>query len=104
MKECLNCGYERQPKDDGIVSPTECPRCRVIYGKIKYGNESKSFPIPKISIIRSAWIPFILTLPFIIGTVLHIMGTSEIGPFLLVPVFFDHHLVTISSSTLQDNP
>jgi hypothetical protein len=36
MKECLNCGYVRQPKDDefGIVPPTECPRCGIIYDKI----------------------------------------------------------------------
>ncbi len=36
MKECLNCGYVRQPKDDefGIVPLTECPRCGIIYDKI----------------------------------------------------------------------
>lgn len=36
MRECLNCGYERQPKDDelGMVPPTECPKCGIIYDKI----------------------------------------------------------------------
>jgi len=39
MKKCLNCGYERQPKDEGIIQPTECPRCHIIYDKIKDGEE-----------------------------------------------------------------
>jgi len=38
MKECLNCGYERQPKDEGIVSAKECPQCGILYDKIKDGN------------------------------------------------------------------
>jgi hypothetical protein len=38
MKECLNCGYERQPKDEGIVPATECPRCGILYSKIKDGD------------------------------------------------------------------
>ncbi len=29
----VNCGYERQPKDEGIIPPTECPRCGIIYAK-----------------------------------------------------------------------
>src|SRR4030042_2234111 len=33
MTKCLNCGYERQPKDEGIIPPTECPRCGIIYDK-----------------------------------------------------------------------
>ena len=49
MKECLNCGYERQPKDDGIIPPTECPRCGIIYDKVtppgnKKTHLSSSFP------------------------------------------------------------
>jgi hypothetical protein len=121
MKKCLNCGYERQPKDEGIVPPTECPRCGILYGKIKdedgglkdaagqkhkegkefqkdsgtFGDEkeslpeeSKSFPIPKISIIRSSLIPFLPTLSVIIMTVLQIMRSPQIDPSLLIPVFF----------------
>ena len=35
MKECANCGYERQQKDDAIGIPlTECPRCGIIHDKI----------------------------------------------------------------------
>ena len=33
MTVCLNCGYERQPKDEGIIPPTECPKCGIIYDK-----------------------------------------------------------------------
>jgi Zn ribbon nucleic-acid-binding protein len=33
MKECLHCGYKRQPKDEGIVPATECPKCGIIYNK-----------------------------------------------------------------------
>lgn len=32
-KRCPKCGYQRQPKDDGLVSETECPQCGVIYQK-----------------------------------------------------------------------
>lgn len=39
MKECTNCGYERQPKDEGIFPASECPKCHVIYDKIKDGDE-----------------------------------------------------------------
>jgi lysylphosphatidylglycerol synthetase-like protein (DUF2156 family) len=37
MKECINCGYERQPKDDeqGLIPQTECPRCGAIYEKME---------------------------------------------------------------------
>ena len=37
MKKCPNCGYERRPDDDrfGIISASECPKCRVIYSKIE---------------------------------------------------------------------
>jgi len=34
MKKCLNCGYERQPKDEGIIPTTECPKCGIIYSKM----------------------------------------------------------------------
>jgi hypothetical protein len=40
MKKCLNCGYERQPKDEGIFPATECPRCHIIYDKVKNGVEA----------------------------------------------------------------
>ena len=43
MKECLNCGYERQPKDEGIVPATECPRCGILYGKIKDENKGTGY-------------------------------------------------------------
>ena len=44
MKECLNCGYERQPKDEGIIPPTECPRCGIIYDKVTpHRNERAHF-------------------------------------------------------------
>jgi hypothetical protein len=36
----LNFGYERQPKDEGIIPATECPRCGIIYAKIK--DESRT--------------------------------------------------------------
>ena len=39
MKKCLNCGYERKPRDEGIVPATECPQCHIIYDKIKDGDE-----------------------------------------------------------------
>ena len=39
MKRCLNCGYERQPKDEGIIPATECPRCGILYSKIKDGDK-----------------------------------------------------------------
>ncbi len=121
MNKCLNCGYERQPKDEGIVPATECPRCGILYGKIKNGDEglkdvagqqhkegkefqkdsdtfgsekvsltdeSKSFPIPKVSILRSALIPFLPTLLWIFLTVPLILRSPEIiGPALWVPVF-----------------
>jgi hypothetical protein len=99
MKRCLNCGYERQPKDEGIIPATECPRCGILYSKIKDGDkglkdaagqqhkerkefqkdnstfgsekgpltdESKRFPISKVSIVRSAFIPFLLTMSLIL--------------------------------------
>jgi len=35
MKECPQCGYQRQQKDDDIgIPPTECPKCGIIYEKI----------------------------------------------------------------------
>jgi hypothetical protein len=34
MRKCPKCGYVRQPKDDEICGPDECPNCRTIY--IKY--------------------------------------------------------------------
>lgn len=36
-KKCLNCGYERQEKDDKyeIVPSTECPKCGAIYEKVE---------------------------------------------------------------------
>lgn len=36
-KKCPECGYERRRIDDlhGIVPSTECPRCGVIYNKVK---------------------------------------------------------------------
>gem|GEM_PF-3443899 len=43
MKECLNCGYERQPKDEGIVPATECPRCGILYGKIEDENKGAGY-------------------------------------------------------------
>lgn len=39
MQKCLNCGYERQPTDDGTVPATECPRCHIIYNKTLDGDE-----------------------------------------------------------------
>ena len=39
-KKCLNCGYERQSKDEGITPFTGCPRCHIIYDKIK--DESRT--------------------------------------------------------------
>jgi uncharacterized RDD family membrane protein YckC len=37
MSKCLNCGYERQEKDDqyGIIPLTECPKCHAIYEKVE---------------------------------------------------------------------
>lgn len=37
MTKCLNCGYERQGKDDlyGIIPSTECPKCHAIYEKVE---------------------------------------------------------------------
>lgn len=36
-KKCLNCGYERQERDDqyGIIPSTDCPRCGAIYEKVE---------------------------------------------------------------------
>ncbi|MCX5855369.1 MAG: hypothetical protein NTZ24_12520 [Deltaproteobacteria bacterium] len=52
-------------------------------------EESKNFPIPKVSIIRSALIPFLLTLLVILFTVPLILRSPEIiNPALLIPVFF----------------
>ena len=43
MTKCLNCGYERQPKDEGIIPPTECPKCGIIYDKaVPLKNETLS--------------------------------------------------------------
>lgn len=52
MKKCLNCGYERQPSDDkyGIIPPTECPQCRIIYEKIT-DSSSKTKISPKEAMI-----------------------------------------------------
>ena len=34
MKKCLNCGYERQPRDEStFISTTDCPKCHAIYEK-----------------------------------------------------------------------
>jgi len=38
MQTCLNCGYERKPKDEGMVPATECPKCGIIYDKIGSGQ------------------------------------------------------------------
>ena len=35
IKKCINCGYQRQPEDDKIVSSLECPKCGIIYRKAK---------------------------------------------------------------------
>jgi len=42
-KKCLNCGYERQKKDDKyeFVPSTECPRCHAIYEKVEKFQENK---------------------------------------------------------------
>ncbi len=51
-KECINCGYERQPKDDehGLVPKTECPRCGAIYEKMEKLRERYPSTIhPEIS-------------------------------------------------------
>jgi len=34
MRQCPKCGYVRQPKDDEICGPDECPKCSTVY--IKY--------------------------------------------------------------------
>ena len=34
MVRCPKCGYERTSKDN-IIPPTECPKCGVIYAKVK---------------------------------------------------------------------
>ena len=35
-KICLNCGYERQAKDESAFIPeSECPKCRAIYKKVE---------------------------------------------------------------------
>lgn len=39
MKKCLNCGYERQLKDEGTVPATECPRCHIVCDRIKDGGK-----------------------------------------------------------------
>ena len=44
MTECLNCGYERQAKDEGIVPPTECPKCGIIYDKATPPGNEKAHP------------------------------------------------------------
>jgi hypothetical protein len=118
MQKCLNCGYERQPKDERIAPVIECPKCHIINNKTLDGDEglkneagqkhderkefqkdsgtfsgerklkteeSKSFPISKVSIIRSALIPF---LPALFLILLTVMDSLEIGPALLIPVFF----------------
>lgn len=38
---CPKCGYERQSKDDGFVSRTDCPKCGVIYVKAIQALEQK---------------------------------------------------------------
>lgn len=30
---CSRCGYQRQPKDEGFVLGSECPKCGVLYAK-----------------------------------------------------------------------
>jgi len=42
-KKCLNCGYERQEKDDlyGIIPPSDCPKCGAIYEKVEKFQENK---------------------------------------------------------------
>ena len=42
MKKCFNCGYERQPKDDGFIPATECPRCGIMYNKLKDREEGRN--------------------------------------------------------------
>jgi predicted nucleic acid-binding Zn-ribbon protein len=32
MQQCIQCGYERQEKDN-IIDPGTCPRCGIIYDK-----------------------------------------------------------------------
>lgn len=32
MQKCIQCGYERQEKDD-IIDPGTCPKCGIIYAK-----------------------------------------------------------------------
>ncbi len=43
---CPKCGYERQPKDNAFVPPTECPACGVVYAK--YESERLAGRIPKL--------------------------------------------------------
>ncbi len=42
LKECPNCGYIRQAKDnDGVIPLTECPGCRTMYKKIEEDLEER---------------------------------------------------------------
>ncbi len=34
MTFCPKCGYKRQPKDDGFIPKSECPRCGIVYEKL----------------------------------------------------------------------
>ncbi len=43
---CPKCGYQRQPKDDAFVLPTECPACGVVYAK--YESERLAGRIPQL--------------------------------------------------------
>lgn len=41
-KKCLNCGHERQPKDESEFIPaSECPKCHAIYEKVEKWHSEK---------------------------------------------------------------
>jgi len=44
-KTCPNCQYVRQPSDDLLTSDLECPKCGVIYSKVKILSEKEKDPI-----------------------------------------------------------
>ena len=31
LEQCPRCNYERQPGDDSLATPFECPKCGVVY-------------------------------------------------------------------------
>jgi len=108
MKECLNCGYERQQKDDefGIVPLTECPRCGIIYDKITdSGNKapyaSKKYQaqvINKSALQSNSKAPRYVIGAFlvIIVTIAAIQAAPHLGTTAIGKLFFGRSSPSIS--------